>query len=642
MGHRRSRAPRSPRAGAERRRIDVAATGVEHGERALIAAGDAAVEFDHWHPGVASRIPREIRHLATIYRAENVYTAVTKAEELQDLTGLPASELVAFRPQRLALHELLVRVTADFSIPDGAKIEDLGINFRRTVATILKNYIEPGQEGIDVAYEVLRRALAAAIEKELAVLYPAAPEKSATTTPSAARRLRALFHRQREAEANVDTATDSESAVIAAWEATARAGGDEVRTAACRALSRIASALVVRHGSIWGSRETIAGLALDLACNGYGSEFIGRLLEPMIARAVESEPFALLPPQEQPVVMNTKGASASGKSTLRPRQRQLAADIGVEWSEFAIISPDIWRKQLLDYASLGPSYKYGGPFTGEELQIIDRKLDAYMARKAERGDMTHLLIDRFRFDSFAPDSDEAGSNLLTRFGHDVYLFFMITPPEMLVERAWKRGLDVGRYKAVDDTLAHGIVAYSGMPGLLFTWAKRHDKRVQFELLDNSVRAGEQPRTVAFGSNRTLNVLDVKCVLDVERYRRVNVDARTPGELYRDPELLRPELNAAFLKQCLEHFPEVSFADHTTGRIYLMIAAGVPVWADRAAFEAAITEGETRAGLMAALPSLFGRTLPEGDTPRYLAGQSSTAALVTLGAWGPPRDDASPR
>jgi hypothetical protein len=100
--------------------------------------------------------------------------------------------------------------------------------------------------------------------------------------------------------------------------------------------------------------------------------------------------------------------------------------------------------------------------------------------------MTHLLIDRFRFDSFAPDSDEAGSNLLTRFGHDVHLFFMITPPEMLVERAWNRGLEIGRYKAVDDTLAHGVVAYSGMPGLIFTWAKRNDKRVQFELLDNSV------------------------------------------------------------------------------------------------------------------------------------------------------------
>ena len=135
----------------------------------------------------------------------------------------------------------------------------------------------------------------------------------------------------------------------------------------------------------------------------------------------------------------------------------------MRWSEFALISPDIWRKQLLDYGSLGAAYKYGGAFTGDEVRIIDLKLDRYMAKKAERGQMPHLLIDRFRFDSFAPDSDEAGSNLLTRFGHVVYLFFMITPPESLVERAWNRGLEFGRYKAVDDTLAHSIEAYSGMP-----------------------------------------------------------------------------------------------------------------------------------------------------------------------------------
>jgi len=151
----------------------------------------------------------------------------------------------------------------------------------------------------------------------------------------------------------------------------------------------------VRHGRIWGSRETIAGLALDLACNTYGSEFVGRQLHPLIARAVEREAFELLPRQELPVVFNTKGASASGKSTLRPRQRQLAADIGVKWSEFAIISPDIWRKQLLDYGSLGPHYKYAGSFTGEELKIVDQRLDRYMARKGARGEMPHLLIDRF-------------------------------------------------------------------------------------------------------------------------------------------------------------------------------------------------------------------------------------------------------
>ena len=191
------------------------------------------------------------------------------------------------------------------------------------------------------------------------------------------------------------------------------------------------------------------------------------------------------------MIMNTKGPSASGKSTLRPLQKQLASAIGVNWSDFALISPDIWRKQLLDYDTLGADYKYAGSFTGEELQIVDHKLDRYMARKAEHGQISHLLIDRFRFDSFAADSEEAGSNLLTRFGRIIYLFFMITPPASLVERAWSRGLDVGRYKAVDDTLAHGVEAYSGMPQLFFTWVQRTDKRVNFEFLDNSVQRDER-------------------------------------------------------------------------------------------------------------------------------------------------------
>jgi len=178
-----------------------------------------------------------------------------------------------------------------------------------------------------------------------------------------------------------------------------------------------------------------------------------------------------------------------------------------------------------------------------------------------------------------------------------------------------------------------------MPGLIFTWVKRSDKRVQFELLDNSVRWGERPRTVAFGSNRVLYVLDVKHMLDVERYRRVNVDATTPGDLYRDADLLRPEHNTGFLKQCLEHFPNVSFADQATGRIYLEIAEGVPVSAHREALESALADPETRAALIAIVPSALDRALPPVAAPRYLGERSAAEGLVTLGAWGSsPGDD----
>ena len=107
---------------------------------------------------------------------------------------------------------------------------------------------------------------------------------------------------------------------------------------------------------------------------------------------------------------------------MRPLQRYLAKVLGVKWDDFALISPDIWRKYLLDYDSHGEARRYAGTLTGHEVAIIDKKLDRYMAEKGERGQMSHLLIDRFRFDSFSSDPDkEDGSRLLTRFGQTVYM-----------------------------------------------------------------------------------------------------------------------------------------------------------------------------------------------------------------------------
>jgi hypothetical protein len=199
-----------------------------------------------------------------------------------------------------------------------------------------------------------------------------------------------------------------------------------------------------------------------------------------------------------------------------------------------------------------------------------------------------------------------------------------------VERAWNRGLEVGRYKAVDDTLAHGVEAYSGMPQLFFTWVQRADKHVHFEFLDNSVPQGERPRTVAFGWNETLNVLDVKCMLDVERYRRVNIDAIAPELLYKDPALLAPERNTDFLRQCVAKFREVHFADQASGRIYLRVVSGVPAWADREALALATSDPDTRAGLAATAPAVFDRALPSPPRPSYL--DELFGAAQTLGRW----------
>jgi hypothetical protein len=313
---------------------------------------------------------------------------------------------------------------------------------------------------------------------------------------------------------------------------------------------------------------------------------------------------------------------------MRPLQRAMAAKLGLPWQDFALVSPDIWRKFLLDYGSLGAAYKYAGTLTGHEIEIIDKKLDRHMAAKAARGTMPHLLIDRFRFDSFAPTPDERdASRLLTRFGDLVYMFFMITPPEMTVERAWLRVLKVGRYKSVDDLLAHNVEAFAGMPELFFTWALDRARRVHYEFLDNSVAEGMPPRTVAYGWNGEMTILDIARMLDVERFRKINIHARTAADVHSADEL-GPQRNVGFLKRCARLIPVVTFADHDSGVPYARLENGRWVWSDEERLACALADPDARA----ALEALAVDGEPAAAAPS-VAVDLDAARLHTLGAWG---------
>ncbi|HEV3018881.1 MAG TPA: hypothetical protein VGY49_07670 [Burkholderiaceae bacterium] len=596
-----------------------------------------------WNPGVKSRLPGRLLPLSTIFRPENVFAGVERVKELRDLTGLDFSELVSFRPERLALHELLIRVTADLSVSDGSRYEDLGINFRSITSTILARYLEPEMGRIAATYAQSRQALGEVVSQALAgAIDPGSGPTGATRRAG----LLSMFARRSERRAGVSLEDDGTSTLRLAdqWEKKAieaeaaagvERGADGPGAAAFRALARTFRALYGRVGNWRAARELVGSVAVDLACNEFCAAQIGRLVDQQVREAARREGYRLLPHCDPAVVMNTKGPSASGKSTLRPLQHVLADRIGVDWSDFALISPDIWRKQLLDYASLGPDHRYGGMLTSEELAIIDRKLDRYVERKAEQGRTSHLLMDRFRFGSFVFQSERNADQLLSRFGQTIYFFFMITPPDALVERAWTRGLEYGRYKAVDDILAHSIEAYAGMPHLFLTWARRTDKMIHFEFLDNSVAQGQAPRTVAFGWNSQVFVLDAKGMMDVVRFRKVNVEATSPAELFSDSgeQALKPELNTDFLLQCVRQLHQVNFADQATGRIYLRIEEGRPVWVDSEALSAAVSDPHTRAGVLAVAPGVLDRAAAPRQAPLHVADVLSPERICTLGSWG---------
>ncbi len=576
-------------------------------------------EYDAWNPGLESRIPREVLRLSTMFCEETVETGFDEAHELADFSGLKPIEVATFRPERLIVHELLIRVTSDLSVPDGPNYEELGINLRNITAVIYDKHIFGNLDDLIAGHEKLRVNTTARIGKLLDQRrrQSSAPVKQRPEPNGAIRRVLGLIFSK-----DLDNAgSEGDSLELIATES--QTTDDPELEQSCRdALDRVAQSVISHRGSLVGDHDTLVKLATGVVLNTLGSRRLGAAIEPIIQDAVNAEGYRFLPAQEKPLILNVKGASAAGKSTIRPEQRALATKLGIAWEDFALISPDYWRKYLLEYESLGDPYKYGAMLTGHELEIVDKKLDRYMAQKAEAGTMPHLLVDRFRFDSFQVGDDKS-SQLLTRFGDTAYLFFMITPPEETVERAWKRGLMTGRYKAVEDLLDHNIEAYTGMPALFFSWALS-SKQVHYEFLDNDVAFGEKPKTVAFGWNGAITILDVAKLIDIERYKRVDVDATSAEEVFRETDL-SAEANCGFLKQCAEMMETITFANQQSGHIYGVLKDGEWALCDSTYVANYITDVDTLAGL----EMLGWEGVQLGDSKR---GKVSPECSDTLGQW----------
>ena len=519
-------------------------------------------EYNAWNPGLTSTIPPHLLPLITLFRPENGKVSYQQAKEAADFCGLSAETLCELSVTRLIIHEVLIRVTADLSVPDGPSYEYLGISLRSMVGRICDQYVLPNLADIMAEFEVIKHHAAEAINDRL-------DRDIFRRDKSRAKAGIFGFLRSKSTAVNDDKALP-EIGALAAWKTALPGQQDPAERAYLSALITIIGGIIGQHGRLVADRDLVVDLSLRVVMNNFGSREIGRIIRPMFNHAVAKEGYRFLPAQSHPIVMNTKGASASGKSTIRPQQRRLAEKMNVKWEDFALISPDYWRKYLLDYETMGADYKYAAMMTGHELEIIDRKLDSYVAAKARRHNLPHLLLDRFRFDSFkVGDDGDYQSKLLSRFGATVFLFFIITPPAQTVERAWQRGLTTARYKAVNDLLYHNIEAFNGIPELFFSWMGIGDKTVYFEFLDNDVPLGERARTIAYGHHGHMTILDPSALGNIDRFRQVNTKATRPDEVL-DPAW---QPTHDFIRRCFSSFARIDFVNYDDATIYGRVESG---------------------------------------------------------------------
>ena len=524
-------------------------------------------EYSAWNPGLSANLPRELSDLETIFQAPNVYTSYDEVQEIASLTGLKPEHLVGFTSWRLVLHELIVRVGANIHIPEAEHEEDFGINFRRITNDILHQHIGPLYDSIEAEFESLSVAIKLETDRllteEVMLNSQLAPKVKKGFWP---------WGKKPITKKPLLSGEEIQFKAINQLKKTGLAHADPLIKAVYKSSYQILGSVASTRGLIGNDKDFMSRIICRHVLNNYGSFMIGKLIEPAIDAAVAANSYQLLRRVKKPVIISLKGASAAGKSTLRPLLKQTMGQRGIESSLYGIISPDIWRRQLLDYESLGPHYKYSGRFTSNEVNIIDAKLDRYIRRNGQQNQtIPNILVDRFRFDSFSTEQvRKVLHGTYAKYAHTMYMYFVITPPEETVERGWIRGQQRGRYKSVEDFLGHSVEAYQGIPKLIFKWLAHTSPRYEFTFFDNSVPNGQFPLTSVTGNQKGMQVFDPMVFINIVRYQKINIYAQSLQQVYPTAERMSIANNISFFSQCLTRFPYVAFSLKQGAEPYLII------------------------------------------------------------------------
>ncbi|NNE63458.1 MAG: hypothetical protein HKN34_05195, partial [Gammaproteobacteria bacterium] len=305
--------------------------------------------FSAWNPGIVSKIPRAYEHLETIFDPVNTFTSLEEVNELSSQTGLEAPELVVFKPARLALHELIIRITADIVVLESDQEEALGVNFREIAHEIYADYIDPALAEIESQYEDMRQRVSSQIEDELdATLFASSKNnikpvkrwwqfKSPAPAPAVPR----------------ESTLEREHRIINSYKEKGLRANDEQTSAIYRSMYRILGAIANKRGFLGQDKELLIKLCTHHVSNYYGAWLIGTTVQKLANKAIENQGHQKIPDAEDAILISLKGTSASGKSSLRPRLREFMGKLGMEDGSYGTISPDIWRRLLLDYESLG-------------------------------------------------------------------------------------------------------------------------------------------------------------------------------------------------------------------------------------------------------------------------------------------------
>ena len=117
--------------------------------------------------------------------------------------------------------------------------------------------------------------------------------------------------------------------------------------------------------------------------------------------------------------------------------------------------------------------------------------------------------------------------------------------------------------------------------------------------------GTIPKTIAFGSHAEITIYDPAGLINIERYQKIDIHARSREEVYAPAQIMDVASNCGFLRECIRRIRLVQFVDPASGTTYLQARDGVLDVLDRDTLARMLDQAETAAAIRGIAPHLIG-------------------------------------
>lgn len=280
----------------------------------------------------------------------------------------------------------------------------------------------------------------------------------------------------------------------------------------------------------WTAEQVMVERSTDILYTERATELIKPLVAEKLAKYATEQGYDTLtiPKQSERLTLMIAGGAASGKGSSVARLQEFVEGEGIRWSNIVKMNMDSYKPLLIKPDAQNPvKPELFSQLAQQEASVIHQKIDNLLLKMEQNGIAPHVFVDRIWL---TKEKSEYG--LMN--GGKVRAIVVSTDVEDAINRSYQRGKEIGRYEHTEGLLrGHGGVSRQLSDAL----GPFLGQDFILVIIDNNVPKGQQGQDVMLIDlqNKVIEIYSSENLQKFVNKVQINEKAKSKAELYSATE-----------------------------------------------------------------------------------------------------------